>query len=106
MGSRLKQAANALILIGGLAFCVVALARLQRQYPLHWSFSGTGVLEATVCAVLALAATALAWRRYMKAFVDADLSFRDALYQIGVMQIGKYVPVVIGGFVARVSANS
>lgn len=106
MPSRLKQALNALILIAGLAFCVVALARLQRQYPLRWSFSGAGILEAAACAILALIATAFAWRRYMKAFLDTDLSLRDALYQIGVMQIGKYVPVMIGGFVARISANT
>jgi len=106
MPSRLKQALSALILVAGLAFCIVALARLQREFPLHWAFTGAGILEAAACAAVALAATAFAWRRYMAAFLDTDLSLRDALYQIGVMQIGKYVPVVIGGFVARISANT
>jgi hypothetical protein len=106
MPSRLKQALSALILVAGLAFCIVALARLQRQFPLHWAFTGAGILEAAACATVAMAATAFAWRRYMTAFLDTHLSLRDALYQIGVMQIGKYVPVVIGGFVARISANT
>ena len=56
--------------------------------------------------MVALAATAFAWQRYMKAFLDTRLSLPDAVYQICVMQIGKYVPIMIGGFLARISANT
>ena len=105
MQVRHKQALNAAILVAGLAFCVAALMRLQWQYPLHVSLTAGGVLLVVACALLALSATTFAWQCYMKAFLNVRLPLRDALYQICVMQIGKYVPVMIGGFVARVSAN-
>ena len=106
MPPRLKRALNASILIAGLAFCVFALQRLQRDYPQHASLSAGGVLLAAGCAMIALLATALAWQRYMRAFLGERLPPLEAMYQICVMQIGKYVPVMIGGFLARISANA
>jgi hypothetical protein len=106
MPPRLKRALNASILIAGLAFCVFALKRLQQDYPQHGSFSVSGVLLAAGCAMAALSATALAWQRYMRAFLGERLPLVEAMYQICVMQIGKYVPVMIGGFLARISANA
>jgi hypothetical protein len=106
MPPRLKRALNASILIAGLGFCVFALKRLQGEYPLHASFSASGVLVAASCAIVALWATAFAWQRYMKAFLGEHLPPLEAMYQICMMQIGKYVPVMIGGFLARISANA
>jgi uncharacterized membrane protein YbhN (UPF0104 family) len=106
MPPRLKRALNASILIAGLGFCVFALQRLQRDYPMHGSFSAGGMLLAACCAIVALCATAFAWQRYMKAFLGERLPPLEAMYQICVMQIGKYVPVMIGGFLARISANA
>ena len=104
MSPRLKQLLNGAILIAGLAFCIVSLVRLQRLHPLHGSPTAATATAFALLAVGALAAMSVAWQRYVFAFFAVRLSLRHAAYQSCLMLVAKYVPVMIAGFVARITA--
>lgn len=104
MRIRMKQAVNGAILAAGLALCVYSLARLQAEHPLTWAPTAPALIAFFVLAFAALAAMSCAWQRYVLAFFGTRLSLARAAYQSCIMLVAKYVPVMVAGFVARVSA--
>jgi uncharacterized membrane protein YbhN (UPF0104 family) len=104
MSPRARQILNGAILFAGLAFCVVSLVRLQRLHPLYFSPDPAALAAFVLLGIGALAAMAVAWQRYVFAFFAVRLPLRHAAYQSCLMLVAKYVPVMIAGFVARISA--
>jgi hypothetical protein len=54
----------------------------------------------------ALVASAFSWRHYLAALSGYRLAFGAAFYQVALVLIGKYVPIILGGVFARVAANA
>jgi len=104
MRIRVKELVNGAILAAGLALCVFSLVRLQAEHPLTWAPTAPAVTLFFALALAALAAMACAWQRYVLAFFGTRPSIARAAYQSCVMLVAKYVPVMVAGFVARVSA--
>jgi hypothetical protein len=92
-------------MLAGLAFCVATLyeAGLEQYRNLLQPALIGGLALAT--AVILVAST-IAWREYFRAVSACALGFADAFYQLGIVLIGKYVPIILGGVLARVGANA
>lgn len=97
--------ASVAFMLAGLAFCVATLYRAgfaQFRNLLHPApIFGLALATAGV-----LAASTLAWREYLRAVSACRLGFADAFHQLGIVLIGKYVPIILGGVLARVGANA
>ena len=104
MPPRVRQVVNGVIFFTGLVLCVVSLWRLQREHPLQWSASPPAILFFVGIAIAVLATMAYAWQRYVIAFFGVRLPLRHAGFQTCMMMVAKYVPILIAGFVTRVSA--
>jgi len=90
----------------GVGVCAVSLARLHEQQTIEWS-RAPGVIAIGLAGVgCALAAMSFAWSRYLRALSGPGLSFPQSLHQVAMMLVGKYVPIMIGGVLARVSDNA
>ena len=91
-------------MLAGLVFCVVTLSKVGlEQYRNLLQPALLGCLALATAAVLI--ASTLAWREYFRAVSACRLTFADAFYQIAIVLIGKYVPIILGGVLARVGAN-
>lgn len=92
-------------MLAGLAFCGATLYRngLAQFSNLLHPAPIAGLALATVAV---LVASTVAWREYFRAVSTCRLAFADAFYQLGIVLIGKYVPIILGGVLARVGANA
>jgi len=92
-------------LFAGIVFCVLALRRMlvSQTVAIHFSpaLLGMAILGGAVSTI----AAAAAWREMLFAFSGQRIPFPEALAQLGLVLIGKYVPGKISGIAARVLAN-
>ena len=96
---------SVVFMLAGLAFCVATLHRAglaQYRNLLQPALLGALVLA----GVVVLVASTFAWRAYFEAASACRLAFSDAFYQLGIVLVGKYVPIILGGVLARVGANA
>jgi hypothetical protein len=98
--------AGAAFTLVGFVFCIVALGKLGFRQDLA-NFAHIGIIAMLLAtAVSALIASALSWRYYLLALAGYRLAFGAAFYQVALVLIGKYVPIILGGVFARVAANA
>jgi hypothetical protein len=100
-----RRIVSVAFMLAGLAFCVVTLHEAGiAQYRNLLRPALIGGLALATAAVLV--ASTLAWREYFRAVSACRLTFAEAFYQLGIVLIGKYVPIILGGVLARVGANA
>jgi len=89
----------------GLAFCVYTLlgADVEQYRNL---LSPKQIVMLIIVTLGALATSTLAWRYYFEALSTIRLPIGEAFYQLGIVLVGKYVPIILGGVLARVGANA
>lgn len=96
---------SVLFMLAGLAFCVATLYRagLAQYRNLLEPILFGGLV---VAALVVLVASTFAWRACFEAVTACRLAFPEAFQQLGLVLIGKYVPIILGGVLARVGANA
>jgi hypothetical protein len=96
---------SVVFMLAGLALCFFALWKSGvAQYRDFLRADLIASLGVAGCA--ALVASALSWQNYLFALSQRRLSFPEAFYQVGLVLVGKYVPIILGGVLARVGANA
>lgn len=93
-------------MIIGVVFCVLALARMLSTQSIDISADPVRLAIVCVLAVVNIFLSALAWRGFLHGVCKKVLGWREAVAQIGLVLVGKYVPGKISGIAARVAANS
>lgn len=92
-------------LLVGSGICVVTLIGMIERNVVEIRLQPTHLAIASLCALASLATSAFAWRKFLQAWVVRPIGYREALAQVGLVLIGKYVPGKISGIAARIAAN-
>ena len=94
------------LMVAGVLLCVVALQHMVAGQEFSWHFTPDLFVVALIGAFGALYGSSYAWKEFVFALSAHRLSFAQAFHQVGILLVGKYIPGMIGGIVARVMANS
>ena len=92
-------------MFAGIAFCLLALRKMLVNQSVAIHVSPGLAAMAVFAGAVATVAAAAAWRAMLFAFSGQRISFSEALAQLGLVLIGKYVPGKVSGIAARVVAN-
>lgn len=104
-GGLIRSYFGPVTLCAGIVFCVLALQRMLASQSVAIHLSPTLVMLAIVAGAVATVGAAAAWRAMLFAFSGQRVPFSEALAQMGLVLIGKYVPGKVSGIAARVLAN-
>lgn len=93
-----------LVLWLGLGLCIAAIWKLSDNLATVLVQVGLGTLAAWFALLVVIwASHVLAWQANIAAFFNRHLTWRSAAKQTGMLQVGKYVPGGVFGFLARIS---
>lgn len=90
-----------IILLGGLSLAGMLLLERFGQLNLRELGGNSLLLPGLLCQVLASTLFVFAWRRLLQEQAGVVLTLSDAVHQIGVTLLGKYLPGKIWGLVGR-----
>lgn len=90
----------------GVVLCGVALGRMLSLQSIHIAADPARLLVVSVLVATNMFVAALAWRAFLRGFCQRLINWRDAVSQVGLVLVGKYVPGKISGIAARVVANT
>lgn len=90
----------------GAVLCALALHQMlvSKAVTLHPDPFHFGIIF--FCSIANLSLSALAWRFFLYAVSGCRIGLREAMSQVGLLLVGKYVPGKISGVAARIFANS
>lgn len=93
-------------LVIGALVCALALARMLDQNTVAIHLESLGLTGSVLCAIVSLMLSAEAWRMLVAGVSGHRLAYAEAISQVGLVLVGKYVPGKISGIAARVVANN
>lgn len=95
-----------IVLVLGVALCAAGLERLVAREAIALEWRALPLAAAVLAALATLLLGGCAWRALLRAASREVLGVREAIAQVGLLLIGKYVPGGITGVLARVAANA
>lgn len=93
-------------LVVGALVCALALTRMLDKNTVAIRLEPLILTGSVLCAIVILMLAAMAWRMFVAGVSGYRLAYAEAISQVGLVLVGKYVPGKISGIAARVVANS